>query len=80
MCKWVRFAERRPAPGDPKELLCVHAGRRPFMYHWFIDRDGHTEDDDFFWLEGMRLPPIPDSQPNGRRYVADSPKRNGGPP
>jgi hypothetical protein len=57
--QYVRFADRLPPSDAPGELICCYADRRPFVYHWRTDVDGHTEQRDFFWLEGFKLPPAP---------------------
>ena len=57
--QYVRFADRMPPADGPGELLCCYADGKPFMYHWRTDMDGHTEERDFFWLEGVRLPHPP---------------------
>lgn len=57
--RWIRFAERFPRREDGNELLCTLAGGRPFVYHWFIDSAGFTELGTFYWLEGVKFPPVP---------------------
>lgn len=57
--QWVRFKDRFPQRDDGNELLCAVEGGQPFMYHWFIDSAGYTELATFYWLDGVKLPPVP---------------------
>lgn len=57
--RWVRFVDQPPPPDHPHWAICVHAGDEPMFYHWFIDADGRTEMNSFFYLVGYKLPPTP---------------------
>lgn len=67
--RWVRFVDQPPPPDHPHWAICFRLGEDPQFYHWFIDREGLTEENDFFYLSGYRLPPLP--LPNSLTRNAD---------
>ena len=56
--RWVRFADRLPPHDGPNEYVCVRPDGHPFIYHVFLDEDGITETENYYWLEGLTVPHV----------------------
>jgi hypothetical protein len=57
---YIPFAERMPTRDkDGSYVVAAYPGGAPFVIHWPTDFEGHTEQPDCMWLQGARIPAVP---------------------